>query len=157
MGLDGHSSPQCEQELVDPLVNTQELVDPLANTRELVDPLVNTPPSERVFKAVRCHVDNSRDVGLLGPPSSWSAWTWIVVRLRVIKCFKWVCCFKCFNTQLPWHFSSFLLFFFNKSQLICSSPPSGQGCELQSVKMTDGPLIFPSPFLKNGQWQKIFG
>ena len=48
-------------------------------------------------------------------------------------------------------FSSFLFFFFFKSQLICSSPPSGQGCVLQSVKMADGPQIFLSPFKKNGQ------
>ncbi|KAK0146295.1 Protein CASC3 [Merluccius polli] len=47
------------RELVDPLVNTWELVDPLVNTRELVDPLVNTPPGGQVFKAARCHVDNS--------------------------------------------------------------------------------------------------
>ena len=92
MGLDGHSSPQCGRELVDPLVNTgelvdplvntRELVDPLANTQELVDPIVNTPTSEQVFKAVRCHADNSRDVGLLGP-------TFLLVRMdldRVAAC-----------------------------------------------------------------------
>ena len=76
------SSPQCGQELVDPLVNTRDLVDPLVNTRELVDPLVNTPPSERVFKAARFHTDNSRDVGLYGP-------TFLLVRMdlkRVPAC-----------------------------------------------------------------------
>ena len=33
--------------------------------RELVDPLVNTSPSERFFKAARCHADNLCIVGLL--------------------------------------------------------------------------------------------
>ena len=102
---------------------------------------------------LRCHTDNSRDVGLLGPPSSWSAWTRRKqeqerAHLRVIKCFKWVCCFKCFNTQLPWHFSTFLLLQEPINMLIATK---WSGCELQSVKMTDGPQIFPSPFLKNGQ------
>ena len=88
------------------------LVDPLANTRELVDPLVNTPPSKQVFKAVRCHADNSRDVGLLGQPSSWSAWTWIACPLACNQMFQVSLLFQMFQHSTAvtfFFFSTFLL------------------------------------------------
>ena len=93
--------------------------------------------------------DNLRDVGLLGH-------TFLLVcmglaaraRLRVIKCFKRGLLFQMFQHSTAVTFFFFFTSLFLQEPINMLITTKWSGCELQSVKMTDGPQIFPSPFLK---------
>ena len=139
------------RELVDPLVDTRKLVDPLVDTRELVDPLVDTPPGGRVFKAARLRIIRvTWGFTVHLPPGPHG----IACPLAGNQMFQVGLLFRMFQHSTAmtfFFFSTFLLLQEPMNMLIATK---WSGCELQSVKMTDGPQIFPSPFKKNGHWRK---
>ena len=132
---------------IDPLINTRELLIHESTRGSYWSTNQHAGASWSSQHAARrtsfqggAIADNSRDVGLPGPPSSGSAWTWSVCPLARNQMFQVGLLFQLF--QMFQHSTDMTFFFFSaflllQEQLICSSPPSGQGvnCNLSKWRM----------------------